>query len=67
MFGTTIDALCELNFITNPNYILAGQVLKVRNKQKEEMKTDVITITIEGACIKDCSFNDKTLIITVGD
>lgn len=65
MFGTTIDALCELNFITNPNYILAGQVLKVRNKPKDTVETDTIKITIDGASIKNCSLEGNTIIVEV--
>ena len=35
MFGTTVDAICNLNGISNPNLIYVGQVLKIKGTPQQ--------------------------------
>lgn len=70
MFNTTVDKICELNGIADKNLIYPGQVLRVKDGDKQkpiELETNIITITIDGSSIKNCTCKGNTITIEVGD
>lgn len=66
-YGTTVNALAELNGIKNPALIYPGQIIKLKESKQAstETKTDTIKITIEGASIKNCKCENGVITVEI--